>query len=65
MEAPVSGSSRSRRLQLRLEGGVFTAMGWGPLEDSAGVRLLWGLASCGLLPVLQLGSLGLGEGGGG
>ena len=49
MEAPATGCSCSWKLLLRVEGVVLTARGWGPLEDSRGVKLLWGQAGCGLL----------------
>ena len=49
MDTPASGCFLSWRPLLRVEGGLFTEMGWGPLTDSAGVMLPWGPASCGFL----------------
>ena len=53
MDAPASGSPRSWRLLLCVEGGASMALDWGPLEDSAGIRHLWGSVGGRLLPVLQ------------
>ena len=54
MEAPASESPPFCGLLFRVTGGASTALGWGPLEDFAGIRHLCGPVGGGLLPSLQL-----------